>query len=169
MSVKKELKKVWCKIWSWLINDKLDLSTVPEQAETVQADVNDAIPFADLSFCWGGFKGSSAILSTPRISALSVSFSRMSIRWDIGLSGWGLSDGDYTGALACLFCKVDGQWIGGKFDWISTSRSTRDFKNIHSGYGGWSVSDFNRAETYAFVVVSKDGKKRSNVIITGNK
>ena len=42
-------------------------------------------------------------------------------------------------------------------------------KNVHNGYNGWSKSDFDRAEAYAFVVVSSDGKRRSNVIMSGAK
>lgn len=134
---------------------------VVEEAAEVEEGI-DAVPFTDLNFAYGGFSGGSAMLSEPRISSLKVSSSGMSIHWDVDLSGWGLADGD-AGALACLFCKFDGAWKGGKFDWISSSRSTRDFTNINIGYSGWSASDFNNATAYAFVVVSKDGKRRSNV------
>jgi hypothetical protein len=69
--------------------------------------------------------------------------------------------------VACLFCYSGGKWVGGKFDWVSTSRRTRDFKNIHEGYHGWSPTVFKNATAYAFVIVSKDGKSRSNVIRCG--
>lgn len=132
-----------------------------EEAAPVEEGI-DAVAFSELEWKYGGFSGGSAILSEPRISNIKVSSSGMSISWDVKLSSWGLAESD-AGALACLFCKVDGAWRGGKFDWISSSRATRDFKNINSGYNGWSASDFNRATAYAFVVVSKDGKRRSNV------
>ena len=66
-----------------------------------------------------------------------------------------------------LFCEQDGKWVGGKFDWISTSRTTRDFANIRSGYNGWDPSAISKADRCAFVVVSKDGKRRTNVIACG--
>ena len=55
--------------------------------------------------------------------------------------------------------------VGGKFDWISSSRSTRDFKNIYGGYGGWNLSNVPKTTTAAFVIVSKDGKWRSNIVV----
>lgn len=57
-----------------------------------------------------------------------------------------------------------GAWVGGKFDWISSSRRSRDFVNVYSGYAGWSLADVPNPCQAAFVIVSPDGKKRSNVI-----
>jgi hypothetical protein len=72
--------------------------------------------------------------------------------------------GDYSQTMACLFIKEsDGGWRGGKFDWISTSRTTRSFTNIHGGYHGWNAGRFKAAKECAFVIVSRSGK-RTNVI-----
>jgi len=174
MSVKKELKMVWGKIWSWLINDKLDLSTEPEQAEstepekaeTVQADANDAIPFKDLSFCWGGFDGKNAVLSSiPRIQNLKVENNGLSYSWSTGgCEQLGASDKyDYSKTLACLFVKQGDKWVGGKFDWISTSRTSRDFTNIKNGYNGWDQNAVSAGKDFAFVIVSSNGKSRTNI------
>ena len=68
-------------------------------------------------------------------------------------------------AVACLFVMdEDGRWIGGKFEWISSSRDTREFTNIHDGYNGWSLRDVPNPTEVAFVVFRKDGKKRSNIL-----
>ena len=129
----------------------------------------DAVSFDTLQWKYGGFNGSGAKLDVPRISNLSVKSNGLSLTWDVNLSGWGLSNDDWRGALACLFCKVDGVWKGGKMDWISSSRATRDFHNIRDGYNGWDKQAIERADAYAFVVVSADGKRRSNVVATGVK
>ena len=167
MSVKKELKTLWGKLWSWLINDKLDLSTEPEKAETEQInDANDAIPFKDLSFCWGGFNGKNAVLSSiPRIQNLKVEDNGLSYSWQTGgCEQLGASDKyDYSKTLACLFVKQDGKWVGGKFDWISTSRTSRDFTNIKSGYSGWDKNAVSGGKEFTFVIVSSNGKQRTNV------
>ena len=63
------------------------------------------------------------------------------------------------------YVRVGGKWQGGKFDWISTSRLSRDFKNVRDGYGGWRKDAIEAAEAFAFVICSKDGKRRSNVAL----
>ena len=97
---------------------------------------SDAVDFASLNWSWGGFNGKNA---TSR------------------------EDADHT--ICALFCKLDGKWQGGKFDWISTSRLSRDFKNVKDGYGGWRKDAIEAAEAFAFVICSKDGKRRSNVAL----
>lgn len=89
----------------------------------------------------------------------------MSYRWTgPTLRSWGLSDGN-AGALACFFVqRADGRWVGGKFDWISTSRTTRGFENIRARYRGWTLSGVPNPCPCAFVIVSSNGKKRTNVI-----
>ncbi len=134
-----------------------------EEAKEDPATSVDAVAFSSLAWSYGGFNGASAALDSPRISNLAVSGSGLSLKWDVGLSVWGLGNKD-ADAIAALFCRVDGKWRGGKFDWISTSRATRSFTNIKTGYHGWRASDLGNADAYAFVVISKDGKHRSNVI-----
>ena len=134
-----------------------------EEAQEDPATSVDAVAFSSLAWSYGGFNGASAALDSPRISSLAVSGSGLSLKWDTDLAAWGLGDKD-ADAVAALFCRVNGQWRGGKFDWISKSRATRDFKNINGGYHGWRSSDIGNADAFAFVVVSKNGKRRTNVI-----
>lgn len=141
-------------------------SSTPAATTTTETSAEDAVDFSSLNFCWGGFKGGSAKLdSKARIYNLSVSSSGMSYKWmGGGCENIGASSSTDASCLACLFCLIDGKWQGGKFDWISTSRTTRDFANIKDGYNGWDKSAISKAKKYAFVIVSKDGKKRTNVI-----
>lgn len=125
----------------------------------------DEVPFSALKWRFGGKNGASAKQTSARIGGLSMSKDHLSYRWTgPTLASWGLANSD-PGALACLFVqKTDGTWVGGKFDWISTSRTTRDFININSGYGGWSLAGVPNPCACAFVIVSSDCKKRTNVI-----
>lgn len=140
-------------------------SESPEESEESEgpADV-DAAEFSSLQWKFGGVDGSKARLDSPRLSGLKAGGESISFKWESGLSAWGLADGD-AGALACWFVeREDGSIVGGKFDWVSTSRSTRGLGNVFEGYHGWTLEGVpNPCKAY-FVVVSKDGKKRSNVV-----
>ena len=129
----------------------------------------DEVNFSLLQWTYGSFKGGEAKLGAqPRITGLKVSSNGMSYSWKSGgCENLGASSATDASCLACLFCYYGGKWIGGKFDWISTSRRTRDFVNINGNYKGWSPTVFKNASAYAFVIVSKDGKSRSNVIRCG--
>ena len=125
----------------------------------------DEAEYSAFTWAYGGFDGSRAALSEPRIASLRMDgMSGLSYRWaGPDLSVWGLGHTD-AGALACLFVRrSDGSWIGGKFDWISSSRTTRDFKNL-GGYNGWTLAGIPNPCRAAFVIVSADGRRRSNVI-----
>lgn len=120
-----------------------------------------------LDFRYGGFKGESAKeVAGCRIGSLRVSGSGLSYRWEkggceaLGASG----PTDYSQTVACAFYEDGGRWVGGKFDWISTSRTSRSFENIKSGYNGWDAAAFFGAKRHGFCIVSKDGKRRSNFI-----
>ena len=146
-------------------------TTTPSQPSSgTSTSASDDVDFSLLQWTYGGFKGGSAKLgSQPRITGLKVTNSGMSYSWKSGgCENLGAtSSTDWSHTVACLFCHYGGKWVGGKFDWISTSRRTRDLKNIHDGYNGWSPTVFAKADAYAFVIVSKDGKTRSNVIRCG--
>lgn len=157
-----------------LYADDIDeTSTEPDWQELPEAPDNylDEENFAAFDWSFGGFKGGDAVWggdpgngSGPVIGNLKMGKDGLSFTYENGLAGWGLEKDDAS-ALACLFVKDnDGNWVGGKFDWISTSRQTRDFKNIYSGYNGWDLSNVPKTTTVAFVIVSKNGKWRSNVI-----
>lgn len=134
------------------------------KVQSVETPV-DAVPFGDLVWAYGGFNASGAVLDTPRLSGASCNGRRYSYKWDVGLSGWGLGN-DEAGAICAVFIERDGKWIGGKFDWISTSRASRELKHLES-YSTWPKSGIKLPVTgrVAFVVTSADGKRRSNVIV----
>lgn len=142
------------------------------QAETSLASAGDDVSPSLLNWCWGGFKGASAAAAAGvAISSLRVTASGLSYRWAAGgCERLGAeSREDYSHTLACLFCRIGGVWRGGKFDWISTSRTTRDLKNVRDGYGGWRPDAIEAADAYAFVIVSRDGKRRTNIIMEARK
>ena len=143
--------------------------TTPEPEPEKPAASVDAVPFADLDWCWGGFKGGKAApVGGVEIKSLKVSRDGMSYSWARGgCENLGASSSTDASCVAALFCRIGGKWEGGKFDWISTSRRTRDFKNISEGYNGWDKQAVGKADKFAFVIVSKDGKKRTNVIAQG--
>lgn len=129
----------------------------------------DALSFDLLQWCYGGFKGGNAALADGcRIKDLKVGNGKMSYAWTEG-DCKPLGEKTYGDAncLACLFCRdSSGHWRGGKFEWVGTSRTSRSLGNC-DGYGGWKMSDVENAVEYAFVIVSENGKKRSNVIVCG--
>ncbi|MGI6158114.1 MAG: hypothetical protein ACOYH4_06570 [Saccharofermentanales bacterium] len=159
--------------WIQRIKDKI----AEEQAKPGTPDTpppadatTDDIPFSQLKWRYGGFSGAGAALDAPRISNLSIrGGNRIYYRWDVGLSAWGLSHSD-PGAIAAIFFLRDGEWIGGKFDWVSTSRADRELKHVES-YSSWPSAGIHLPWTgpVAYVVVSADGKRRSNVISTGGQ
>lgn len=99
-----------------------------------------------------------------QIKDLKITKSGLSYKWAKGnLSNWGLAYDDAS-ALAIIGYEKDGQWKFCKFDWISSSRTTRDYKNINSGYNGINADEFFSAKHHGFFIMSKNGKKRTNVI-----
>ena len=126
---------------------------------------NDDVDFASLKWNYGGFKPSSTATIVARIASLKISGDGLSYKWaDGGCERMGASSKEDAACLACLFCKVGGSWTGGKFDWISTSRLKRGFENIRGRYNGWDPEALDKASEFTFVIVSSDGRKRTNVI-----
>lgn len=126
--------------------------------------VGDSVPFSALRWSFGGVNGSGASPSGAVIAGLSCSKTGLSFRYRTDLSVWGRG---YTqaGDYACFFVqKSDGTWVGGKFDWISSSRTTRGFENIFGHYNGWSLAGVPNPCKVAFLVLNHDCKRRSNVI-----
>ena len=148
-----------------------DKSTAMQDSAVTMQDksAEDAVDYSQLSWPWGGFKGAGARLDAKaRIFNLSVKANGMTYKWmQGGCENLGASSREDAACLACLFVLIGGKWQGGKFDWISTSRTSRDFKNISEGYCGWRKDAIAKASKYAFVIVSKDGARRTNVIACG--
>lgn len=122
-----------------------------------------------LDFRFGGFKAKDPQeVAGCRIGNLKVGKDGLSYKWlEGGCEKLGASSReDYSQTVACAFYwdEKTQRWVGGKFDWISTSRTSRSFKNIKEGYGGWDSAAFFAAGKHGFCVVSKDGRKRSNFI-----
>ena len=168
-------------MWSKIINLIKKITSLVKKAEDIKDKVEEALPqeekqeqttnddaiFAELNWMYGGFRAKGAVRDDNAVIAnLSIHSNGMSYSWQAGgcevLGAKDRSDPDQT--LACLFCLINGKWVGGKFDWISTSRVTRDFHNIATGYNGWDAAAIDKAEGFRFVIVSKDGSKRTNVI-----
>lgn len=148
----------------------------PQSSETPVAPEQTAdptpapAPAPALVFSFGGVKASPKEDSSCRISGLRMSRDGMSFHWDTGIPGsWKRGDtGKGPMVLACAFYwdAARSAWVGGKFDWIDESRSSRSFENIHDGYGGWDAAAFFAAARRAFCVMSADGKLRSNLLET---
>lgn len=130
----------------------------------------DQADFSALKWQYGGFNGAGARLDSPRLSNLRSTGSRLYYKWDVDLSVWGLGHGD-PGALCCAFFeRPNGTWVGGKFDWVSTSRTDRELKHVEY-YSNWGSSGIKLPwrGRVAFVVVSADGRRRSNVLVAEAK
>ena len=134
----------------------------------------DQVPFSSL--VWykpdgkhivGGFNGSGAGIDRVTLSNLTCDGNNVRYRFDIGLNVWGLGHTE-AGAICAVFIeRPSGVWEGGKFDWVSTSRASRELKHLKD-YNGWRESLPVRGRV-AFVIFSADGKRRSNVVATGEK
>lgn len=137
----------------------------PQGGEEAPSDPGEQPAAAPaVTWCWGGFNGSRAVeVSGARIKNLKVTGSGLSYQWEKGgceeLGATSKTDCDHT--VACLFIE-DGR--GGKFDWISTSRLTRDLKNVETGYKGWDAAAFKASKRLNFCICSHDGKRRTNFI-----
>lgn len=126
--------------------------------------VGDAVSFSALKWTFGGVNGSGAVQSGVQISGLKLSANGFSFKYDRDLSAWGMSH-TQASALACFFVqKSTGEWVGGKFDWISSSRTFRDLNHCKTGYGGWNLSGVPNPANAAVVLMTSDGKRRSNVL-----
>lgn len=122
-----------------------------------------------IAWLHGGFDGSRAAeVAEARIADLRMDGNGLSFRWESGgCEALGASSRtDYSRTLACAFYwdEAGRRWIGGKFDWISTSRTSRSFENVRAGYHGWDPEAFFGARRRAFCVASADGKWRSNLL-----
>jgi hypothetical protein len=130
----------------------------------------DEVDFSKLKWVYGGEDGSKAIESTGvQIKNLRVNVgSRISYSWartkfKRTLKEWGLEDSDAS-AFAIFGYLYGDSYKCGKMDWISTSRTFRSWENIKDGYKGWNDKECSASNDFIFLILSKDRKKRSNVI-----
>lgn len=126
---------------------------------------------------YGGFRGENAAEDPVNvIRDLHIKGKRLTFGWERGdLSNWGVGKTDATAIAAAFFWSDEEQaWIGGKFEWVDFSRTTRDLANIYPGpdgkaYHGWRSDLFLAAPKRAFCIVKKDGSLRTNLIETTEK
>lgn len=133
---------------------------------SVATNYVDEIPYELLQWKFGGFHPpTNAVRSSVTVADLRASRGGMEMKWIRDLGAWGIPY-EVPDALACLFVKnEEGEWVGGKFEWISSSRKTRGFENIRSGYGGWNLRGVPNPCEVAFLVFRKDGRRRSNIVV----
>lgn len=161
-----KLKKFVNKLLAKYIAEPTEESDSPT-TPTQPSNSDDEINFSKLNFCWGGFNGTKAQLdANARISNLKITSSGMSYQWKSGgCENLNTKCSHSNPCCTCaLFCLIDGKWLGGKWEHISTDRTTRGFENIIKGYGGWDSNALNKANSYAFVIFDDGAKKRTNVI-----
>lgn len=90
--------------------------------------------------------------------------SGMSYKWAKGnLRNWGITNDHDASALAIAGWFDGKEWRFAKFDWISTDRLTRGHENIEEHYNGFP-SEYFSASKHGFFIMSKDGKRRTNVL-----
>ena len=118
-------------------------------------------------FIYGGFNGNGAVEDPEvQIGNFKMDSKKMSYKWTKNdMAKWGYVHTDAK-ALACAFFydEVSKKYLGGKWEWISSSRTSREWKNIYDGYNGWRADKFFAAKKHGFCIISSDGKKRTNFI-----
>lgn len=141
-----------------------ETSNVNAETTQSQTDLNKDIRIAS----FGSPNCSKATeIADCQIAKFKMNKSGMSYKWvSGGCERLGASSKeDYSQTLAIIGYSNDGiMFHCGKFDWVSTSRETRDFKNIYEGYNGFDKDKFFNAKRHCFFVMSKDGKKRTNIL-----
>lgn len=165
------IKSLLDRFWKWLCS---------EIAVEVPGDIDidgdgpemppvDDVDYSDLDWCYGGFRGRAAVRSDDvRIVLDSVTSSGLRYHFAAGdlRAIDSANSHDNPNCIAALFvCGPGGVWRGGKFDWISSDRLSRDFSNIRTGYHGWPTDAVESADAYAFCIVSKDGRARTNLSV----
>lgn len=141
--------------------DQLEGRQEPEAEAEEPAEVVPAAGEPPLLWSYGGFDGSKAKVADDAVLAgATLKGDTLSISWAKGgceqLGASGAEDAAVT--MACLFVETDGGGaVGGKFEWISTSRRTRDVKNIKTGYNGWPKDALEKGGRLWFCIASTKG------------
>ena len=150
----------------------------PEQPESPTEQFppgtgEDEVDYAAMQWLYGdGFNGSKAVKTGTQLSNLWFSNNHARWTWDINMSAWGFPQSSHMEYCAMFVRRKDGAWVGGKFDWVSSAHTAHVLHHIYPpgqdiNYRNWKTFDWssvpNPAEA-AFVVVTADGKRRSNII-----
>ena len=149
-------KDLWNK---WFGKDE-----TPVPADPLAGEKAKGFDVTKLDTCSGPSIKSAAVCLKLTSCSVNSADSMVSIKSE-KRDGWPLNDdGGCSGMIYMYRRQSDGYWRGGKFDWLRKGSQDGDFskvlENIHGGYGGHTVPA--SGEEVAFVVVSVDGKKRSN-------
>lgn len=100
-----------------------------------------------------------------QIKNLKFSKSKLTYMWAKGsLKNWGIKNDHDASALAIGGYYDGKEWKFSKFDWTSTDRLSRGFENIYDGYNGFDGKAWDSAKSRGFFIMSKDGKKRTNIL-----
>lgn len=172
--LRKLFRKLIAKIQKQIQEDIEEEMKAPDGPAILEPEKKpeDEVPFEELKWTYGRVNGSSRKNIVATIAGLKVSENKMAYHWaDPGCEDMGAEHKHDAGhTLACMFFKNEkGEWLGGKFDWISTDRLTRSFENIYGSYRGWDGESFKKASEYAFVIIQYRGNKRTNVIKFPNR
>ena len=147
-------------------NNSDSAAVVPGVSGTGGATAAASDPLPPGAVSWFGTPkcGSAARVARAEIANLRVSPSGLSYKWvSGGCEALGASGAGDIGPICALgYQTASGAWKIAKFDHISTSRTSRDYKNLQEGYNGWNWGEVSTAKSFCFVILSADGKRRTN-------
>lgn len=132
----------------------------------------DQVQFSALKWMYGNFNGAGAVNSGVQISNLKAGKTSFTFKWDRNMGAWGKPASNHAELCAWFVKKNDGTWVGGKFDWVFNSNTSRAMHHFWPpgqsiNYQNWGKLDWQNVPNpcqAAFVVVESNGKRRSNVI-----
>ena len=109
---------------------------------------------------WHGPDGRGCAV-TETISGLTFDGKAFRYRQSAGTAKWTPRTGEKSvNQYACFFVKRGGTWTGGKFDWSSETRNSRERTNIDGGYTG-GIRPV-AGEEVRFCLTDLNMKKRTN-------
>ena len=109
---------------------------------------------------WHGPDGRKAEV-TETLSGLTFDGKKFCYKQSAGTAKWTPRTGaKNVNQYACFFVKRNGVWAGGKFDWSSETRNSREATNIRAGYTGGIVP--KAGEEVRFCLMDLNGTKRTN-------
>ena len=111
--------------------------------------------------------GSCRLCSDAVIKDFKMDKKGMSYKWAKGgceqLGAKDKSDASATLAV-CGYSNNGIDYHVFKFDWVSTSRTTRSFENIYDHYNGVDPDTFFNAIHHCFFICDKHGNYRTNIL-----
>ena len=120
---------------------------------------------------YGGYNGANSSKAGDLIANLRIDSGKLYYAWtvpeSVAATQLGSKSSHEIDLVCCLFVKNKaGKIVGGKFEWISISRKSREFTNIYKGYAGWNLSDVPSSTEAWFCIVNPKTNKRTNFIQT---